>query len=104
MTSSASYAQEREFLEETGVLIPQESWQKFATLNGPDYTVRCFRAFTDSIFDCITRTDEQVMVRPVSEAIRDLDLITNLGYLIPLALDAEQHGFPTFFYQPKVAR
>ena len=44
------------------------------------------------------------MIRPVSGAIRDIDIINNLGYLIPPARDDEQHGLPTFFYQPKVAR
>lgn len=97
------HAQLREFYEETGVEIPVDKWQAFATLNGPDYTVRVFRAFTDEIFNCITRTDEEVLVRKVSDVIQREDVIPNLAYLIPLALDEEQQGLPTFFYKPRLA-
>ena len=96
-------AQSREFFEETGVRIPASSWRVFATLLGPDWYVRCFVTFTDAIFDTKTITDEAVKVLPV----RVLDaqpVITNLKYLVPLALDDEQIGIPRFNYGPRVAK
>lgn len=92
--------QQREFWEETGVIIPANQWLAFATLVGPDYMVRCFRTLTDDIYKVRSMTDEEIVVLPVS-ALRDQLHIVNLGYLLPLALDNEQIGVPIFHYQPR---
>lgn len=102
---TAAAAQEREFLEETGVCIPKSEWKAYATLNGPDYTVRVFAAFTDAIYGVNSMTDEKVSIVAVA-GFKEAGVygpIANLNYLIPLALDDEQHGVPVFFYQPRVA-
>lgn len=97
--------QEREFREETGVTIPAANWKAFATLNGVDYTVRVFVAFTDDIFKVETITDEEIVIARVDECSPDYcRMIDNLPYLIPLALDAKQCGVPVFSYAPRVSR
>lgn len=88
---------QREFWEETGVVIPADKWQAFAALHGPGWYVRVFRVFTDDVFKARTMTDELVMLSPV-ENIYDLPLLTNLAYLVPLALDKDHIGVPLFHY------
>ena len=60
---TALQAMKRECLEETGVHI--ENWEYFATIEGPDFTVTCFRAFTDDIFLATSLTDEEVTTEDV---------------------------------------
>lgn len=90
-------AQQREFWEETGVVIPANEWKAYATLVGPDWQVRCFSAFTDEIHKVVSKTDESVHVLPV-EHFGILRCLDNLSYLIPLALDNDQVGVPMFHY------
>jgi len=89
--------QQREFWEETGVVIPSNEWNAFATLIGPDWHVRCFSAYTDATFDVRSMTDEEVKVLPVDK-LNLLPIIPNLSYLVPLALDDEHVGVPMFHY------
>ncbi len=96
----AAATQQREFWEETGVLIPANQWQAFAVLVGPDYIVRVFRTLTDDIFNMRSMTDEEVGVYPLEE-LHLHKILDNLRYLIPLALDSEQHGLPRFHYAPR---
>lgn len=91
-------AQTREFLEETGVVIAADQWQVFAVLRGQDYRVTCFRAFTDSVYEVTTKSDEgHVGVSPV-HIINEERCISNLRYLIPLALDRDQKAIAHFEY------
>lgn len=77
--------QRREFLEETGVYI--KDWQDFAHLDSDTASIRLFRAWSDKIGTVKTITDEEVGVHPV----RDLpvNMVDNLNFLIPLALDTK---------------
>lgn len=84
-------AQQREFWEETSIVIPANSWRAFASFIGTDWHVRCFVAFTDEIFNIRSMTDESVKVLPVDK-VQYLPVILNLGYLLPLALDDEHVG------------
>lgn len=89
--------QQREFWEETGVVIPANAWRAFASLIGIDWHVRCFVAYTDEIFNVRSMTDEPIRVLPVDK-VMVLPIIANLSYLIPLALDDEHIGVPMFHY------
>ena len=80
-------AMRREFLEETGVEIEEEFWHQYVTMvscNGT-WAVVCFRAFNDKVFDVKTNEDEVVKHTAVSR-IRELSLMHNLPWLIPMAL------------------
>lgn len=90
-------AQQREFWEETGVVIPANNWTAFASLIGLDWHVRCFHAFTDDVFKIRSMTDEPVALYPV-KYFHELNMINNLHYLLPLALDDEHVGVPMFHY------
>ena len=93
---SVQHAQRREFREETGVDISH--WQAFAVLQAPRALIRCFRTFSDKVYDVVTATDEKVELVSLIE-LRDYPLIHNLSYLIPLALDDEHIGVPRFNYK-----
>jgi 8-oxo-dGTP diphosphatase len=53
----------RECPEETGLNITD--WEFFATIQGPGFTVTCYRAFTDDIDNATSLTDELVSVEEV---------------------------------------
>jgi 8-oxo-dGTP diphosphatase len=97
--TSAAIAQEREFFEETGVVIHAAYWECFATLHGPDYMVHCFRTFTNAVQHMRDMTDEPVCLCPV-DLLKTGKRIPNLDYLIPLAMDRSQVGIASFVYTP----
>lgn len=81
----AADAMVREFREETGAEV--QNWRLFATLEGriaAPWKVYFFTAIGNPILKSIT--DEPVDWYPVSY-LAQLDLIPNLRWLIPLALD-----------------
>lgn len=94
---SDAQAMAREFKEETGVGIPADQWKVFARLHGPGFSVRCYRVFSAQVHDKKTLTDEPVYLLPV-HALEYLKTIPNLAYLVPLALDETQLGWPNFHY------
>jgi 8-oxo-dGTP diphosphatase len=75
----------REFYEETDV--QDNSWQPFVKMVGIDWTVYVFKAFSEKVYSCITKTDEEVAIRPVDQ-LKDLKVVPNLQWLIPMALDS----------------
>lgn len=64
-------AMEREFLEETGVLIPEHNWIFFTELKSDFFSADCYYTITDDIFNCRTIESEEIH-------IVDLDKISNL--------------------------
>ena len=78
---------EREFKEETGVLF--KDWAGFAqgdSIVKNESRVLFWRGFGDDVFNVETKTDEQVVVAE----LKSLDFticLSNLSWLIPLALD-----------------
>ena len=79
---------EREFKEETGVLVPQEDWNYIALLYGAKFKMPVFSAFSDAIFETKTMTDEKVSIN----TIQHLDYntcISNVRWLIGLCLDRD---------------
>lgn len=78
-------AAQREFQEETGVLIPWEQLRRFCILRGNDFEVVFFRANID-LNQVRTTTDEHVFTIPV-HALQNHPIIPNLAWLIPMALE-----------------
>lgn len=83
---SGAEAMRREFWEETGVRV--HDWELFVTLEGREWFCEFYRAFDVDLSKAKTTTDEQVEVYSTLEKLPK-DVITNLNWLIPLALDSE---------------
>lgn len=77
-------AMQREFIEETGVLITD--WELYATIQSENWEVYFFKAFSDDIYKVTTVTDESVFVIDTN-SIFNYDCIENLYWLIPMARD-----------------
>jgi 8-oxo-dGTP diphosphatase len=88
---TAIQAMIREFEEETGVKTKPSDWQQFAKMRGSDWTVQYFRCFNTSYVDSVkTTTDEQVVVSEVSfDMLSDVG-VSNVHWLVGLALDDDQ--------------
>jgi 8-oxo-dGTP diphosphatase len=84
----------REFYEETGQHV--EEWNLFAEIDGtPNYIISFFRSFNDeALVKVKTTTDEVVMVNQVARL--PFNIVPNLAWLIPLALDKYIKA-PTYF-------
>ena len=80
----------REFKEETGVLF--ERWEHFVTLGrADDFSCICFRAFGVPLDEVQSTTDETVRIFPARQL--PVGTISNLRWLVPLALDLEPYPF-----------
>ena len=77
-------AMRREFREEAGLDIPD--WREVVVLAGPDWRGHFFRAFGD-VGAARARTDEALEVHPAAPL--PPDVIPNLRWIVPLALDDE---------------
>lgn len=78
----------REFKEEAGVETVSEDWKAFCHLEGKDYELRVFKNFSDKALEVFTNTDEHVIVINLPKALEaDSNVIWNLRWLIPMALD-----------------
>jgi 8-oxo-dGTP diphosphatase len=88
---SIGRAMAREFYEESGVLIPISSWNEFATLEGPDFHITFFRAFDEAFSRCRTMESEEVVILP-TWTIPAQVIVSNLAFLIPLALNEDGMG------------
>lgn len=84
---------EREFHEEVyhdfGV-----GWQEYATIGSPDFEVVCFAAQA-AYLPTVARGDEPVVVLDVA-SLSGRNVIENLLWLIPLAIDTLQDGRPNY--------
>lgn len=78
----------REFFEETGVMTQQEDWTCFANIYRPNcYDVDMYFARTDLAFRARTIEAEEIHLVQVGELPKNM--IPNLQWLIPLALDTQ---------------
>lgn len=79
----------REFKEETGMEV--KSWVEFCKLTGKDFEVYFFKA-TGDISKVQTMEEEKIETHDTSYVYAE-ELIQNLHWLIPLALDTDDvHG------------
>lgn len=84
-------AMEREFREETGLLVPQERWRHVLTYqgtHGSGYEVRFFTSATDDVFEAKSLTDEPVGLHYLG-SLTEIPVIGNLRWIVPLCLDRE---------------
>ncbi len=82
---NAHQAMIREFKEEAGLYVPM--WHPLAILSVEDWTVEFFFAEGVRLRNARSMTDEEVVIIPA--ACLPPDVIHNLRWLIPLALDTE---------------
>lgn len=86
----------REFHEECGVQTTPEDWHYFSRINGQMGDVFCYRMFDEKIMQARTCLDEEVMIMDVSlDALRHVAM-SNLPWLIGIAIDETQ---PIFFVE-----
>lgn len=76
----------REFKEETGKETTENDWKSFSLMHRPgDYRVWCFKSFAKEL-NVDTKEDEQIVVMRLDD-LKDYKRISNLDYLIEMALD-----------------
>jgi 8-oxo-dGTP diphosphatase len=85
-------AMAREYLEETGVPSFPHEWTQFAYLVGPEFYLHFYTAFNDKLLSVATLTDETVHCLPL-RGFGPNDVIPNLNWLIPLAIDSRRENF-----------
>jgi ADP-ribose pyrophosphatase YjhB (NUDIX family) len=78
----------RTFKKETGVSIDYDDWKFFLYMTGKGWNGYCFKCFSDTALTAKTTTDEKVKVYSVDDALRQTNLIPNLKWIIPFALDS----------------
>lgn len=78
-------AARREVREEAGVDV--ERWEEFLLWHDPEYRLRAVRAFDDVARLARTAEDQEVFLANVSGL--PLNVIDNLRWIIPLALDRD---------------
>jgi 8-oxo-dGTP diphosphatase len=78
-------AARREVREEAGVDVAQ--WEEFLVWDDPEYCLRALRAFDDAAQRARTAEDQEVFLAPV--AALPPNVIANLRWMIPLALDRD---------------
>ncbi len=84
---TAINAMQREFIEEAGLIIPQNDWYCYATISDDKtYEVHCYCAYSDAT--ATTMTDEHVKL--CYTASLPSNVIPNLRWLIPMALSFRQ--------------
>ena len=88
-------AMSREFLEETGVATEPAEWNFVTKLHGDWGTVWFYRMSDDRVFQVQTMEDE--LIQLVNPRQLPQNIIGNLRWIIPLALD-HQVEIPTSFH------
>lgn len=80
-------AMEREFEEESGVLIPAYMWNTVAVMEGENWRVFVLTALSYDVFDVTTKEDEIVRVFELNHwDIYHPRFLPNLAWLIPMCL------------------
>jgi len=85
----------REFEEETAIHVPLSRWFEIVQMRGKKWAVTFFKAFLSrsDIHFMTSMTDEKVMLISC-ENENELNMVPNLSWLIPLALDESGIQFP----------
>ena len=86
----------REFGEEAGLTVT--NWKEFAGLQGPSWFVHFYWGIGD-LRKIRQLTDESIEIFEIHE-LTELNVISNLRWLIPMALDSEEDfGVPYIVYK-----
>ena len=84
---SAAEAAQREVREEAGVDVPAAAWEEFLVWDDPVYRMHAVRAFDVAAEHARTAEDQTVFLA-ATDALPP-NLIDNLRWLVPLALDRD---------------
>lgn len=92
MGESPSMAMAREWSEEADLSASIQPWRPYCVLTGSHWRVHFFASVAACSWDALEaaarpRTDEQLMWTPCVSLARDMRVIPNLRWLVPLALD-----------------
>lgn len=82
----------REFAEEVGVGTTVEDWKQFARMKGDDWQCDCFVSFNENISDYRQCEDEKPVMVDVTIPVAPPNAISNINWLINMALDVEHHS------------
>jgi 8-oxo-dGTP diphosphatase len=85
-------AMEREFGEEAGLDLG--GWEHFATLTGNGFEVVFFRIESSLVRGVRSAGDEPVDLYPVATLGDREDRISNIGWLVNMALAGSRHDWP----------
>lgn len=85
----------REFNEETGVLFSAESWREYAVMSGDGFAVYCFTCQDTGAFEAAETQEVEDIEKREWKRLPPTDCISNLLWLIPMALD-ENYGHPPY--------
>ena len=77
----------REFLEETGVLVPTSQWEHTTTLIGEDFECAFFRAFSDEAVKDVQTTGSETVATLWITGLHSIPMVNHLDWIIPLQLD-----------------
>lgn len=81
----------REFAEETGVTTEPNDWMRYAKLSGKYFDMQVFCMFDNSVLTKVkTVEDEKVEIHWLDSKWIKSQAISNLPWLISLALDTDQ--------------
>lgn len=88
----------REFSEEVGVQTEIEDWEQFARMKGKDWECDCFVSFNDRISDYRQCEEELPVLIDVSVPVAPGNAISNVNWLINMALDVNHHNTAVICY------
>ena len=79
-------AMRREWQEETGDTLKRD-WQMFLLLNGPTYSIHCYRDFMGEIAPLHDHFNGDEVITICSARLLPASCIPNLRWIVPLAAD-----------------
>lgn len=79
----------REFKEETGMLFT--NWEPFLDIGNDRFLVSCYKGIYENLRELESMTDEKIQVENVAImlAVGYKEMIPNLRWILPFALDSE---------------
>lgn len=87
----------REFREETGSLTQEHEWKHFATMTNSQFIVWCYAAYGD--LGLLKTTTEEEIVIGETELLCNENVLSNLHWLIPMALDCDKFNIVEIEYK-----
>jgi ADP-ribose pyrophosphatase YjhB (NUDIX family) len=78
---------EREFKEETGLLIPANKWDYAALLKSEKWLMHVFRVFSDIALANVKTAEEEVIGVYEVAKMNEMNIVSNLPWLVPFLLD-----------------